>query len=463
MDMFSMPDLTGIAQQLTPQVTADPSTDSGTGGTGLPQYSWGYDPSTGGWGYFMNKAGSQSAQIGRKAGDKQLSYAAPKNDAASMQQQALQHLLNTQVTANAPTTPTTPQTPTTPVVAGSGIGAAGTGGHGGSNSGMNTDGGGTGDASGLGGIAAFMGNLAQSIGPDTKYGKLLMAGSDAIARNNNPNYSNEGLHSTVPSSTSGTYGQTGDPYGPTTPDAAGAGPASPMSVDPATAAANAAAGLAAANNAYSPGGDLGPGPSSEQMGPPASAMNASDSNGAQVGAGPASPMGGDPASAAAAAQAASDSAASSNDSNYSHEGMHSDSGGDGGGDGGGGGGDGGGGGGGSGATGGLAEASKIKHTRFADGGDVAGLHAVASLPPRMVRGEGDGQSDSIPVKMDDGGQGRLADNEFVVPADAVSALGSGSSEAGARALYAMVDRIRQQAHGTKQQAKPVDPSKVLAA
>jgi glutamate/tyrosine decarboxylase-like PLP-dependent enzyme len=81
----------------------------------------------------------------------------------------------------------------------------------------------------------------------------------------------------------------------------------------------------------------------------------------------------------------------------------------------------------------------------------------------MVRGEGDGQSDSIPVKMDDGGQGRLADNEFVVPADAVSALGSGSSEAGARALYAMVDRIRQQAHGTKQQAKPVDPSKVLAA
>jgi len=81
----------------------------------------------------------------------------------------------------------------------------------------------------------------------------------------------------------------------------------------------------------------------------------------------------------------------------------------------------------------------------------------------MVRGEGDGQSDGIPVKMDDGGDGRLADNEFVVPADAVSALGSGSSEAGARALYAMVDRIRQQAHGTKQQAKPVDPSKVLAA
>lgn len=101
---------------------------------------------------------------------------------------------------------------------------------------------------------------------------------------------------------------------------------------------------------------------------------------------------------------------------------------------------------------------------FAEGGmPAAGLQAASKLPPRFIRGEGDGQSDHVPVQMDDGGPGRLADNEFVVPADAVSALGSGSSEAGARALYEMVDRIRKTAHGTTKQAKPVNPNKVLPA
>ena len=98
---------------------------------------------------------------------------------------------------------------------------------------------------------------------------------------------------------------------------------------------------------------------------------------------------------------------------------------------------------------------------FAAGGPAGGLHAAASLPPRFVRGPGDGQSDDIPVSMSDGGMGHLADNEFVIPADAVSALGSGSSEAGARALYDMVDRIRHTAHGHTAQAKPVTPGKVM--
>lgn len=100
---------------------------------------------------------------------------------------------------------------------------------------------------------------------------------------------------------------------------------------------------------------------------------------------------------------------------------------------------------------------------MAAGGPVHGGLQAAATHPRYMKGPGDGQSDDIPVKMSDGGQGFLADNEFVVPADAVSALGSGSSDAGARAMYAMVDRIRQQAHGHTQQAKPVDPSKVLPA
>jgi hypothetical protein len=114
-------------------------------------------------------------------------------------------------------------------------------------------------------------------------------------------------------------------------------------------------------------------------------------------------------------------------------------------------------------TGSAALGRKQGDTTYAEGGEVSGLHAATHLPSRMVRGAGDGQSDDIPVKMDDGGDGRLADNEFVVAADAVSILGNGSSEAGARALYEMVDRIRQAGHGKTEQQKPVDPAKVLPA
>jgi hypothetical protein len=67
---------------------------------------------------------------------------------------------------------------------------------------------------------------------------------------------------------------------------------------------------------------------------------------------------------------------------------------------------------------------------------------VASLPPRFLRGPGDGVSDSIPADL--GGQkAALADGEFIVPARHVSELGNGSSEAGARKLYAMMDRIQK--------------------
>jgi len=90
----------------------------------------------------------------------------------------------------------------------------------------------------------------------------------------------------------------------------------------------------------------------------------------------------------------------------------------------------------------------------------AGISAGA---PRFMRGGGTGLSDSIPVQMDDGGEGRLADGEFVIPSDVVSGLGGGSSEAGARELYAMMERIRQQAHGKSQQIRPVDPQQVLPA
>jgi len=62
---------------------------------------------------------------------------------------------------------------------------------------------------------------------------------------------------------------------------------------------------------------------------------------------------------------------------------------------------------------------------------------------RLLRGPGDGVSDSIPATIANKQPARLADGEFVVPARIVSELGNGSTEAGARKLYAMMDRIQK--------------------
>jgi hypothetical protein len=61
---------------------------------------------------------------------------------------------------------------------------------------------------------------------------------------------------------------------------------------------------------------------------------------------------------------------------------------------------------------------------------------------RLLRGPGDGVSDSIPATIGNKRPARLADGEFVVPARIVSELGNGSTEAGARKLYAMMDRVQ---------------------
>jgi hypothetical protein len=61
---------------------------------------------------------------------------------------------------------------------------------------------------------------------------------------------------------------------------------------------------------------------------------------------------------------------------------------------------------------------------------------------RLLRGPGDGVSDSIPAVIGKKQPARLADGEFVVPARIVSEIGNGSTEAGARKLYAMMDRVQ---------------------
>jgi hypothetical protein len=61
---------------------------------------------------------------------------------------------------------------------------------------------------------------------------------------------------------------------------------------------------------------------------------------------------------------------------------------------------------------------------------------------RLLKGPGDGVSDDIPATIGEKRPARLADGEFVVPARIVSELGNGSTEAGARKLYAMMDRVQ---------------------
>ena len=80
---------------------------------------------------------------------------------------------------------------------------------------------------------------------------------------------------------------------------------------------------------------------------------------------------------------------------------------------------------------------------------------------RMLKGGGDGMSDSIPATIGNKQPARLADGEFVVPADVVSHLGNGSTDAGAKRLYAMMDKVRQARTGKKAQGKQINPNKFL--
>jgi len=82
---------------------------------------------------------------------------------------------------------------------------------------------------------------------------------------------------------------------------------------------------------------------------------------------------------------------------------------------------------------------------YARGGNVGGESHLGDYSDggRLLKGPGDGVSDSIPASIGGRQPARLADGEFVVPARIVSELGNGSTEAGARKLYAMMDRIQK--------------------
>lgn len=116
-------------------------------------------------------------------------------------------------------------------------------------------------------------------------------------------------------------------------------------------------------------------------------------------------------------------------------------------------------------TQGLTQLRPVRAPGYADGGDVQpdpNMQQISTFDPvarmahgglsdlgvysdggRLLKGPGDGVSDSIPAVIGDKQPARLADGEFVVPARIVSELGNGSTEAGARKLYGMMDRIQK--------------------
>ena len=83
--------------------------------------------------------------------------------------------------------------------------------------------------------------------------------------------------------------------------------------------------------------------------------------------------------------------------------------------------------------------------------------------PRVVRGTGDGMSDSVPATIEGVQEARLANDEFVIPADVVADIGNGSSDAGAKKLYDMMDRIRKARHGTTKQPPEIKAERLMPA
>jgi len=117
----------------------------------------------------------------------------------------------------------------------------------------------------------------------------------------------------------------------------------------------------------------------------------------------------------------------------------------------------------------AAPATPVENTvveQAADGGLMGG--GISDLGGysdggRLLRGPGDGVSDSIPASINNKQPARLADGEFVIPARIVSELGNGSTEAGARKLYAMMSRIQKSRRKAKNIAANTQADKHLPA
>ncbi len=96
-------------------------------------------------------------------------------------------------------------------------------------------------------------------------------------------------------------------------------------------------------------------------------------------------------------------------------------------------------------------------------GGIAGLGGGMAGGERgyYLGGRTDGMADRVPAAIDGEQPARLSDGEFVIPADVVSHLGNGNSNAGAQQLYAMMDRVRQARTGRKDQGREIEPNRYM--
>jgi len=106
------------------------------------------------------------------------------------------------------------------------------------------------------------------------------------------------------------------------------------------------------------------------------------------------------------------------------------------------------------AGGGAASAYNRRYNGYAAGGRPNGQGYY-------LGGATDGMADKVPATIDGMQEARLSDGEFVIPADVVSHLGNGNSNAGANTLYGMMDKVRQARTGNKEQGKEINPNKFM--
>jgi len=115
---------------------------------------------------------------------------------------------------------------------------------------------------------------------------------------------------------------------------------------------------------------------------------------------------------------------------------------------------------------GAAQGQAMLDPRFAAQGGLMSLAGGGALGGysdggRLLKGPGDGMSDHIPASISNKQPARLADGEFVIPADVVSHLGNGSTDAGAKVLYKMMDQVRRARTGNPKQGKQIKPQKFI--
>jgi len=108
-----------------------------------------------------------------------------------------------------------------------------------------------------------------------------------------------------------------------------------------------------------------------------------------------------------------------------------------------------------------AQAQNLAQVHAAHGGMMPGGIAGMAHGGRYLQGTTDGMADKIDTSIDGVQPAKLSHGEFVIPADVVSHLGNGNSDAGAKKLYHMMDKIRMARTGTKKQGKEINPDKFM--